>query len=173
MRADIWKILVDLGRDIGLKIVYGEPDEFDIQYDGCGTALANNTILAAHEIGHFLVADDSSRGMVNYGLGADPDYALMDNESEVFKVRDGMTPYTLSQEENLSDVLGVLIQKAVGDDWLYTTIKHNWSVVGVNWPQENLDNVMVDELTELTKCGLIRDGVPVCVSYYYNKRKIA
>ena len=158
-----WKMICRIGSYVGLKIHYADPNGFGVQYNGDGHAVADCTRLAAHEVGHYLIATPASRKLLNFGLGPDPDYGSMLSET-VLKVSGRKTAYMVSLEESLSDVLGVLIQRAIGDDWMDTCKRHGWNrCITEEWPYENLYGVMAHELKELEKRKLVVDGIPVCV----------
>lgn len=67
----------DFAEYLGFSIVVRRPSRnCYLQYDPdrC-EAYASSDLLALHEVCHWLVATDDERGLPNYGLGSDPDYA--------------------------------------------------------------------------------------------------
>jgi hypothetical protein len=73
-----------------------------------------------HDIAHFLVAPPERRWVAEFGLGTAPE-----GMRHIQAVVTMTTAESLLEEERAS-LLGILIEKALGMDWLYTMQDHSW-----------------------------------------------
>ena len=74
-----------------------------------------------HDLAHWLVVPPSRRMRPDYGLGADP-------SSDARSIR--RVGWRLAEdEEREASLLGILIERAIGMDWLETARDHNWEVI--------------------------------------------
>lgn len=92
-------------------------------WNGRTVALLNNGHLNTvsnhlHEIAHWLVATEEERGMVNFGLGASPD--------DMAYKSDWIAGPRINEAEVQASALGILMEKALGMDWLDTARMHYW-----------------------------------------------
>lgn len=95
-------------------------DGTTIYYSNFGgrTEEAANSNLA-HEIAHFLVASPERRNLPDYGLGSGP-------ESEITSIAI-LKGVAKNQEEELASMLGMLLEKWVGQDpKTFTWEDHGW-----------------------------------------------
>lgn len=118
------KKLEALAAKLGLTFeIAKEFKQGEVCYNGDKHIKSNNDSNLAHEIAHYLVADESRRSKVNYGLGSCPDeFASMARKD------DGMLlPRSEAQaEEELASMLGIKIEESIGMNWQLTLERHCW-----------------------------------------------
>lgn len=108
------------------------------QWDGKHNVLrageAHNLI---HEYAHWLVASKTRRRVPGFGLGPEPE--------GWGKIPVKLTDKNIAKEECLASLLGIMIDRALGGDWLSHAVEHSWGYHNTEVDIEE-QRALVDEI---------------------------
>lgn len=96
-----------------------------------------------HEVGHWICAHPRLRHRANFGL-----------ESKVY-LRHGPAQHS-DDEEAMASLLGILLERALGQPWADTFNGHNWRA-------RDFGGGLSETLAMLRQAGLISDMTPIAV----------
>jgi hypothetical protein len=126
----------------------------ELQWDGTTLRAANGSGLI-HEFAHFVVAAPRRRSLPGFGLGGEPEGVAL--------TKAYVNPELADREETLASLLGILIERHLGDGWVITFIDHDWVWQDMRGnPLEWTDDAsegdhMHDVLKTLQERGLVDD----------------
>ncbi len=148
------KKLREICRGLGLKLrIQKEITKGQWLCDGIIRAsyLEENLVSnLSHEIGHWIVASEQERSIVDFNMGPSPEIKyvpyLMNQSTESVKF--------CEYREKEASLIGILIEKTIGADWRSTWKYHGWNCNG--YYEE-----FYDELLRLELQDYISDSVMV------------
>ena len=117
-------------------------------WEADGIVRSNTSSNTLHEIAHYQLASSERRNLVNFGLGNCPD------EKGVSHPSMDMTYDKTYEEEKLASVLGIMMEKHLGLDWMNTYLQHAWGDI------VEAGDIFSDYVKKLQDMGFLSGEIP-------------
>lgn len=145
---------VALAARLGIPTLDEEPAKA-FSWDGHAIRTRSETSVVFHEIAHWQIAPVERRALYDFGLGAGPETARIDDANAASCVDNA----TKEHEENLASLLGILWEVAHDEPAVLAFAEQNWLEL---YDRPHTQRHFADCLGQLRARGLIDDkGIPV------------
>lgn len=157
---------------LGIPTTDNDP-QYGFQYDGNAISIKNISVSALlHEISHWLLASETERKLIDYGLGRGPDTGRKnpDAQNKADEVKIKIESLILSKDtmhltnDSYASLLGIAFEAALGYDISKTTMVHNWASEDCKKSDDMFDKFFFSIISSLQDKKLLTGHIPTILA---------